>query len=120
MGELLARVGRCAVGRLAAGSGLALGEQGTDDGGELAVVDAFGAGGGGQVHRGIDAAGDVGAAGGRVVVGGVVERLDRDPDRLGPRQTFVPQLFQGAAGEQRTGADRVVVLLGVTAAGDVE
>ena len=69
---------------------------------------------------GVDAASDIRAAGGRIVVRGVEERVHHDPDRAGAVEAGRPQLLQRATGEQRARADRVEVLLGVAPARRVE
>jgi hypothetical protein len=74
--------------------------------------------GGGHDDR-EDAPGHVGAAGGGVVVGGVVERLDGELGGVGHRHAGPVALLERRVGEQRTGADRVVAVLLVGAAGDV-
>ena len=59
------------------------------------------------------------AAGRRVVVGRVDERLDGDPHGAVGVEAGPPQLLQRAAREHRARADRVVVVLLVAAARDV-
>src|SRR6202012_515393 len=70
-------------------------------------------------HDRKDLPGQVRAAGGRVVVGRVVQRLHADPgDLLGGHAVLV-ELLQRAAGEHRAGSDRVEPELLVRATGHV-
>ena len=67
----------------------------------------------------VDPPGQIGAAGRRVVVGGVVERLHDGGGRLLLRQVFAVELLERAAGEDRTGADRREAVFLRAAARDV-
>ena len=89
------------------------------DGGELAFRDAAGAGPAHGVDHRPELADRVRAAGGGVVVGGVIERFDGDGDGLLLGQVGPPELLQRAAGEHRAGSHGVVLLLLVASAGDV-
>src|SRR6476469_10492410 len=95
------------------------GDHGLDDHTHLVVAPTHrSVGGHGDDHR-VDAAGQVRSAGGAVVVGGVVKRLNRGAHRAGQVRRGVVALFECGPGERRPGADRVVVVLLVPAAGDV-
>src|SRR5438034_2221396 len=72
-----------------------------------------------HLHGGKDAAHEVGAAGAHVLVGGVEERLERDPERVVARHVALPELLERVAGVVGAGALRVVVGLLVAATGDV-
>ena len=63
-----------------------------------------------------DLPGKVGAAGGRVVVGRVVQRLHAAEDRVGDGHVVAVELLQRAPGEDRARPDRVVAVLLVRAA----
>jgi hypothetical protein len=63
-----------------------------------------------------DPAGQVGTTGRRVVVGGVVERVDAQLDRLGLGDAVAVALLEGAAGEDAAAADAVEAALLVAAA----
>src|SRR6185437_6899584 len=63
-----------------------------------------------------DPPGQVGAAGGGVVVGGVVQRLHAGEYRVGDRHVVGVVLLERGLGEDRAGADRVEAVLLVRAA----
>jgi hypothetical protein len=92
-----------------------------DDLGDLGLGPAHGALGGGDGHDDrVEAAREVRPAGGGVVVGGVVERLDRGADGGGQVGLDAVALLQRAAGEHRARADGVVAGgLAVQVPGDV-
>ena len=92
-----------------------------DDVGHDGLVEPLGAFGGGGHDHGVEVAGQVGSAGGGVVVGRVVEGLDGDLDA--PRRCRCPgryRFLSGGLREERARADRVEAGLRVDAAGDVE
>ena len=95
------------------------GDDPVGDGRDLVVGQPAAAVGRDHVDHREDPAGQVGAAGGRVVVGGVVERLDDGRDAPVGVEVVAVELLERAAGEQRAGADRVEGRLLVAAAGDV-
>src|SRR5690606_23502715 len=70
-------------------------------------------------HHRKDLAVQVGATGGGVVVGGVVERLHANRGRLGLGEIVAEQLLQRTPREQRTGTDAVERVLFVAPTGDV-
>ena len=92
---------------------------GVGDRGDLGVGEADGALRVDAVDDRVEPADRVGAAGGGVVVGGVVERLDDRPSGGVGRQPAAPGLLQRVLGEQRAGADGGVAALLVVPAGDV-
>ena len=90
-----------------------------DPGAELVVVHPLVALGGDGGDHGEDPADEVGPAGGGVLLGGAVERVDDEVDRLVAAQPLAePELHDGA-GVQDAAAGLDVVLLLVATAGDV-
>src|SRR3954468_23457383 len=75
------------------------GDDGLGDRRGLGVGEPVGAGGGRRHDHGVDLAGEVRAAGGGVVVGGVVERLDGEPDDLLGGDAGAVALLQRRLGE---------------------
>src|ERR687894_2977439 len=88
-------------------------------GGDLVVGQPDGALGVDPVDDRVQPAHRVGAAGGGVVVGGVVERLDQAARGGVAVLVGPPGLLQRVAGEQRAGADGGVAALLVVPTGDV-
>src|SRR5690348_10062078 len=87
--------------------------------GHLGVLHPLEAGGGDGGHRRVDAPDHVGAAGGRVLVGRLVEPLDRQLDGRGPVETLPVAELDGGPGVPAAGAGGVEVALLVAAAGEV-
>src|SRR5207302_7915940 len=73
------------------------------DGLDLVIGETAVAFAGHQVHRGEDLAGQVRPHGGGVLFRGVVERLERDGDRVGFGEILAVQLLEAAEREQRAG-----------------
>src|SRR6476620_12094192 len=95
------------------------GHEGVDVGADLVVGEpAVAVRGDGRDDR-EDPAGEVGTAGGGVLVGRVVEGLDGAERGVLDRELLMPELLQGAPGEEGAGADGVELVLLVAAAGHV-
>src|SRR6266496_6099934 len=75
--------------------------------------------GGGQQDRRVEPPGHVRAAGGGVLVGRVVQRVDHHPDHVVRAEADPPDLLQRALGERRAGPDAVVAVLLVPSTGHV-
>src|SRR3712207_6025159 len=86
-------------------------DDGPGDAGDLVVGQADGALGVDPVDDRVEAAHRVGATGGRVVVGGVVERLDQGAGGRVAVEPLAPGLLQRVLGEQRARADGGVAAL---------
>src|SRR5215210_6524312 len=87
--------------------------------GHLGVLDPLEPLDGDGGDRGIDAPDDVGPAGGRVLVGGLVKALDGQLDRCRPVQAVAVAELDRGAGVAATGAGGVEVALLVTPAREV-
>ena len=112
----MAQASRSRVGAVGRG---AVGDDRVGDRGDLGVGEPDGALGVDPVDDRVEPAHRVGAAGGGVVVRGVVERLDDGAGRGVGGQAAAPGLLQRVLGEQRAGADGGVAALLVVPAGDV-
>src|SRR4029079_14622816 len=114
-------VGGCPlVSRSGAGPCAALLDDVADQSAEFVVGNSGRTLRGRETYHREDAASQVRTARRRIVVGCVVESFDGHPDGAHPVQPRCPQFLQGALSELRPRTDRLVVLLGISAAGNVE